>query len=89
MTVTPNDEKRDGGGPPTRAFTPARIVALVAIGLVVLALGYVHVASGHDSVSVPSRAEAGSTSRWVGTGRSSAAAARTGSSIASGGGNQG
>jgi pimeloyl-ACP methyl ester carboxylesterase len=42
-----------------RAVTPARIVALVAIGLVVLALGYVHVASGHDSVSVPSGAEAG------------------------------
>ncbi len=52
MSVSASDE-------PTRAVTPARIVALVAIGLVVLALGYVHVASGHDSVSVPSGAAAG------------------------------
>jgi pimeloyl-ACP methyl ester carboxylesterase len=59
MTISANDDKRKGGGQPKRAFTLARIVALVAIGLVVLALGYVHVASGRDSVSVPSGAEAG------------------------------
>ena len=59
MTVSANNEKREGSGQPNRAFTPARIVALVVIGLVVLALGYVHVASGDDSVSVPSGAKAG------------------------------
>jgi pimeloyl-ACP methyl ester carboxylesterase len=58
MNVSSN-EKREGGGQPTRAFTPARIVALVVIGVVVLALGYIHVASGADSVSVPSGAKAG------------------------------
>jgi pimeloyl-ACP methyl ester carboxylesterase len=42
-----------------RAFTPARIVALVVIGVVVLALGYLHVSSGADAVSVPSGAKAG------------------------------
>jgi pimeloyl-ACP methyl ester carboxylesterase len=49
---------RKGG----RAFTPARIVALVVIGLLVLGLGYVHVASGDDGVSVPSGAKAGDLS---------------------------
>ena len=58
MNVSSN-EKREGGGQPKRAFTPARIVALVVIGIVVLALGYVHVASGDDPVSVPSGAKAG------------------------------
>jgi pimeloyl-ACP methyl ester carboxylesterase len=58
MNVSSN-EKGEGGGQPKRAFTPARIVALVAIGVVVLALGYIHVASGTDSVSVPSGAKAG------------------------------
>ena len=59
MTVSVNNEKRKEDVQPMRAVTPARIVALVAIGLVVLALGYVHVASRHDSVSVPSGAKAG------------------------------
>jgi pimeloyl-ACP methyl ester carboxylesterase len=58
MNVSSN-ETRGGGGQPKRAFTPARIVALVVIGVVVLALGYIHVASGDDSVSVPSGAKAG------------------------------
>jgi pimeloyl-ACP methyl ester carboxylesterase len=53
MTTSAQQEK---GG---RAFTPARIVALVVIGLVVVALGYLHVSSGEDSVSVPSGAKAG------------------------------
>jgi len=59
MTVSANDGTRRGGGQPNRALTPARIVALVVIGLVVLVLGYVRVASGDDSVSVPSGAKAG------------------------------
>ena len=42
-----------------RALTPARIVALVVIGLLMLGLGYIHVASGEDAVSVPSGAKAG------------------------------
>ena len=49
-------ERYEKGG---RAFTPARIAALVVIGLVVVALGYLHVTSGEDSVSVPSGAKAG------------------------------
>jgi pimeloyl-ACP methyl ester carboxylesterase len=59
MNVSANDERKERGVEPTRAFTPARIVALVVIGLVVLALGYLHVSSGDDSVSVPSGAKAG------------------------------
>jgi pimeloyl-ACP methyl ester carboxylesterase len=59
MNVSANNEKREEGGQPTRAFTPARIVALVVIGLVVLALGYLHVSSGDDAVSVPSGAKTG------------------------------
>ena len=59
MNAPPNNERREGGGEPTRAFTPARITALVVIGLVVLALGYLHVRSGADAVSVPSGAKAG------------------------------
>jgi pimeloyl-ACP methyl ester carboxylesterase len=47
---------QDKGG---RAFTPARIVALVVIGLLVLGLGYLRVTSGDDAVSVPSGAKAG------------------------------
>ena len=52
--TTPDQQKKGG-----RAFTPARIAALVAIGLVVLGLGYIHVSSGDNSVSVPSGAKAG------------------------------
>ena len=59
MHASASNEKKEGGGEPTHAFTPARIVALVVIGLVVLALGYVHVSSGDDAVSVPSGAKAG------------------------------
>jgi pimeloyl-ACP methyl ester carboxylesterase len=59
MSVSANNEKKEGGGQPKRAFTPARIVALVVLGVVVLALGYVHVASSDDAVSVPSGAKAG------------------------------
>jgi pimeloyl-ACP methyl ester carboxylesterase len=53
MTVSANEEKSK------RAFTPARIVALVLIGLLVLGLGYVRLGSGDDAVSVPSGAKAG------------------------------
>ena len=53
--MTTRAEQEKGG----RAFTPARIAALVVIGLVVVALGYLHVSSGEDSVSVPSGAKAG------------------------------
>jgi hypothetical protein len=42
-----------------RAFTPGRIVALVAIGLLVLGLGYLRFAPGSGSVSVPAGAKAG------------------------------
>ena len=59
MNVSGNDQVKEGGGERKRAFTPARIVALVVIGLVMLALGYVHVSSGDDAVSVPSGAKAG------------------------------
>ena len=59
MNASAREEKRGEGVPPKRAFTTARIVALVVIGLVVLALGYVHVSSGDDTVSVPSGAKAG------------------------------
>jgi len=45
--------------PTTRAFSPARIVALGLIGLAVLGLAYLHFATGKDSVSVPSGARAG------------------------------
>ena len=54
--TTPDRQKRRRR---RRAFTPARIVALVVIGLVVLGLGYIHVSSGDDAVSVPSGAKAG------------------------------
>jgi pimeloyl-ACP methyl ester carboxylesterase len=53
MTVSANEEKSK------RAFTPARIVALVLIGLLVLGLGYVRLGSADDAVSVPSAAKAG------------------------------
>ena len=59
MNASANNEMKEGGGEPKRAFTTARIVALVVIGVVVLALGYVHVSSGDDAVSVPSGAKAG------------------------------
>ena len=45
--------------PTTRAFTPARIVALALVGLAVLGLAWVHLATGEDPVSVPSGARAG------------------------------
>jgi pimeloyl-ACP methyl ester carboxylesterase len=43
----------------TRTFTPARIVALVLIALLVTGLAYLKVSSGDDSVSVPAGAQAG------------------------------
>jgi pimeloyl-ACP methyl ester carboxylesterase len=58
MHASEND-KQEGGGGPARAFTPARIVALAVIGIVVLALGFIRLTSGDDAVSVPSGAEAG------------------------------
>src|SRR5215831_21031870 len=45
--------------PATRNFTPARIIALALIGLVVLGLGYLRFAPAADPVSVPQRAHAG------------------------------
>src|SRR5919201_824184 len=45
--------------PATRAFTPARIVALALIGLAVLGLAFLHFATAKDPVSVPSGAHAG------------------------------
>ena len=59
MHASASNDMKGAGGEPKRAFTTARIVALVVIGLVVLALGYVHVSSGDDAVSVPSGAKAG------------------------------
>ena len=41
------------------ALTIARIVGLVAIGLLVLGLGYLHFGTGDDRVSVPTAAHAG------------------------------
>jgi pimeloyl-ACP methyl ester carboxylesterase len=45
--------------PGTKAFGPARIVALVLISLAALGLAYLHFSGGTDSVSVPSGAHAG------------------------------
>ncbi len=45
--------------PKTKAFGPARIVALAMIALVAIGLTYVHFATDNDSVSVPSGAQAG------------------------------
>ena len=43
----------------TKAFGPARIVALALISLTALGLAYLHFGTGTDSVSVPSGAQAG------------------------------
>ncbi len=43
----------------TRAFTPARIVAIALLGLAALGLAYLHFATGPNRVSVPSGAHAG------------------------------
>jgi pimeloyl-ACP methyl ester carboxylesterase len=53
--MTTREQHQKGG----RAFTSARIAALVVIGLVVVALGALHLSSGDDAVSVPSGAKAG------------------------------
>ena len=45
--------------PETRNFTPARIVALALIGLVVLGLGYLRFVPSPGPVSVPPGAHAG------------------------------
>src|SRR6266511_4052486 len=45
--------------PRTKAFGPARIVALALISLTALGLAYLHFSAGNDSVSVPSGAHAG------------------------------
>src|SRR5262245_59902922 len=59
MNVSTTNEKKEGGGGQKRAFTPARIVALAVIGLVVLALATLHLGSRADEFSVPSGAKAG------------------------------
>ncbi len=46
-------------GTPTRAFTPARVVALVIIAMLVAGLVYIRFAWQPDSVSVPAGAKAG------------------------------
>jgi pimeloyl-ACP methyl ester carboxylesterase len=53
--MTTRAQRAKGG----RAFTPARIAGLVVIGIVVVALGALHLSSGDDAVSVPSGAKAG------------------------------
>jgi pimeloyl-ACP methyl ester carboxylesterase len=58
MTVSATEEKR-GRVEPKRAFTPARIVALVLIGLAVFGLAYLRFAPDSGAVSVPSGADAG------------------------------
>ena len=45
--------------PPNRRFSRGRIMALVLIALAAFGLGYLHVAGGSDSVSVPPGAHAG------------------------------
>ena len=45
--------------PRTKAFGPARIVALALISVAALGLAYLHYGSGTDRVSVPSGAKAG------------------------------
>jgi pimeloyl-ACP methyl ester carboxylesterase len=45
--------------PRTKAFGPARIVALALISLTALGLAYLHFGTGKDSVSVPKGARAG------------------------------
>lgn len=59
MTVSTNKQTRGSAVEPKRVFTPARIVALVAIGLLVLGLGYLRFGSGDGAVSVPAGAKAG------------------------------
>lgn len=53
MTVPVDNESR------SRGFTPARIVALALIGLVVLGLAYLRFGRDSDPVSVPKGAQAG------------------------------
>ena len=43
----------------TKAFGPARIVALALISITALGLSYLHFGTGKDSVSVPKGAHAG------------------------------
>ena len=45
--------------PRTKAFGPARIVALALISVAALGLAYLHFGSGTDPVSVPSGAKGG------------------------------
>jgi pimeloyl-ACP methyl ester carboxylesterase len=59
MTVSSeNEEERERAVASKRAFTPARVVALVLLGLLVLGLGYLRFAPD-GSVSVPEGAKAG------------------------------
>jgi hypothetical protein len=48
--------------PPTRIFTPSRIIALALIGLAALGLAYLRFAPGAESVFVPKGAHAGDRS---------------------------
>ena len=59
MNISAREDKKGQVVEPKQAFTPARIVALVVIALLVLGLGAIHVTSGDDAVSVPSGAKAG------------------------------
>jgi len=59
MNVSAREDTKGQVVEPKQAFTPARIVALVVITLLVLGLGALHVTSGGDAVSVPSGAKAG------------------------------
>ena len=53
------DERTKMHASRTKAFGPARIVALALISLTALGLAYLHFSGGNDSVSVPSGAQAG------------------------------
>src|SRR6266516_4055962 len=59
MPVSANNPKKTRAAEPTRAFTPARIVALALIGLAVLGLAYLRFAPDAGSVSVPKGARVG------------------------------
>jgi pimeloyl-ACP methyl ester carboxylesterase len=58
MATSANEQKREGIES-KRAFTPARIVALVLIALAVVGLAYLSFAPDSGAVSVPSAARAG------------------------------
>jgi pimeloyl-ACP methyl ester carboxylesterase len=59
VNLSATEQTRGRVAAPKRAFTPARIVALALIALLVLGLAYLRFGAGDSAVSVPSGAKAG------------------------------